>query len=183
LFTSLSFFWLAGSKDSSAAVSSAAGQLGTQSQKSRTPPLSAQQAQEQLQQARQHSSAANGSQPSQVLHQYRQQHPQPTYQHFPMQQFEIESETPVHQRYLTVYNRKVRFSAPERPSEVGDRMWFDLVSALPVQPVQYICQLDCALLSTGPCSTHVEHCAWRVVLHQASKPCTAPAPAEPHIGV
>jgi len=63
--------------------------------------------------------AVNGGQRLLVLHQYRQQHPQPTLQQAPMQQFEVESETPVHQRYLTVYNRKVRFSAPDKPSEVG----------------------------------------------------------------
>lgn len=81
-------------------------------------PISAQQAQ-QWQQERTQSSATNGTQQLHVLHQYRQEHPQGAADHIPMQQFEVESETPVHQRYLTVYNRKVKFCAPERPTEVG----------------------------------------------------------------
>lgn len=36
-----------------------------------------------------------------------------------MQQFQVVSETPVHSRYLTVFDRKVKFRASENPSEVG----------------------------------------------------------------
>lgn len=79
---------------------------------SRTPPRSAQQAAQQLQQ--------------QQLQQYRQEHPQPTRSLIPMQQFDVESETAVHQRYLTVYNRKVRFCAHERPTECHT-LEFDVV--------------------------------------------------------
>jgi hypothetical protein len=96
-----------------AAVSTAAGEQVQQAR-----PISAQQAQ-QWQQERTQSSATNGTQQLHVLHQYRQEHPQGAADHIPMQQFEVESETPVHQRYLTVYNRKVKFCAPERPTEVG----------------------------------------------------------------
>lgn len=74
----------------------------------------------------------HGKQRLLVLHQYRQQHPQPALQHAPMQQFEVESETPVHQRYLTVYNRKVRFSAPDKPSEVRQHRCF-LFCPVPLQ--------------------------------------------------
>lgn len=103
----------AGPHDKGTAVSTA-GQLGAQH--SVSTPLTAQQAQQRLAQQQR---IANGTQHLHVLHQYRQQHPQPTLQHAPMQQFEVESETPVHQRYLTVYNRKVRFSAPENPAHVS----------------------------------------------------------------
>jgi hypothetical protein len=36
----------------------------------------------------------------------------------PMQQFEMVSETAVHQRYLTVYDRRIKFCAHDNPAEV-----------------------------------------------------------------
>jgi hypothetical protein len=39
----------------------------------------------------------------------------------PMQQFEMVSETAVHQRYLTVYDRRIKFCAHDNPAEVIGR--------------------------------------------------------------
>lgn len=39
----------------------------------------------------------------------------------PMQQFEIVSETTVHSRYLSVYDRQVKFCATENPSAVSTK--------------------------------------------------------------
>jgi hypothetical protein len=36
-----------------------------------------------------------------------------------MQQFEMVSETAVHQRYLTVYDRRIKFCAHDNPAEVS----------------------------------------------------------------
>lgn len=65
-----------------------------------------------------------------------------------MQQFEVESETAVHQRYLTVYNRKVRFSAPDRPQDVGLFVLKPLCSRHSADPC------NAAVLTTGqlPCA-------------------------------
>jgi hypothetical protein len=41
-----------------------------------------------------------------------------TTQMAPMQQFEMVSETAVHQRYLTVYDRRIKFCAHDNPAEV-----------------------------------------------------------------
>eukprot|EP00878_Enallax_costatus_P033038 GHUV01036414.1.p1 GENE.GHUV01036414.1~~GHUV01036414.1.p1 ORF type:complete len:257 (+),score=49.61 GHUV01036414.1:297-1067(+) len=48
---------------------------------------------------------------------HRQLHPKSALQAAPMQQFQIVSETPVHSRYLTVFDRKVKFCASENPNE------------------------------------------------------------------
>ncbi|KAF8056774.1 hypothetical protein HT031_006272 [Scenedesmus sp. PABB004] len=43
--------------------------------------------------------------------------PMPALQVASMQQYELVSEAPLHSRYLTVYDRRVRFCAPGNPAE------------------------------------------------------------------
>ncbi|KAF8056772.1 hypothetical protein HT031_006270 [Scenedesmus sp. PABB004] len=66
-------------------------------------------------------SAEPPAQPTQQQHAApdngRQLHPQPALQVAPMQQYELVSEAPLHSRYLTVYDRRVRFCAPGNPAE------------------------------------------------------------------
>lgn len=73
-----------------------------------------------------------------------------------MQQFEIVSETSVHSRYLSVFDRKVKFCASESPNEVSDAV-FLLVSPTTVDTEKQWLLFFCCLY--GFIISHMLPCA------------------------